>query len=220
MPEECQFHAHDGAEGLEPEGIGEPPQELGASVMQDDRLGDDGAELRHPRRQPGRYAAIVQRKIGGAGASGHRGLYAENGSGTSLNPGDDNLLAAFLGPERAEGDRIAECVQRRDAVLPVEPRRAAQKVGRTRRYPLRPGASSPHRPCAEDASCKVHARRRRPRPRTSACPGASRFRRRCVFGHQGLLEAFGRQRGEIRGDVAERHQKSGMGSLCFSARPA
>src|SRR6185503_17732193 len=40
-------HAHDRAEGLEPEGIAQPRQELSRAVMLDDGLGDAGAERGH-----------------------------------------------------------------------------------------------------------------------------------------------------------------------------
>ena len=40
-------HAHHGAEGLEPEGMREPAQQLVAPVVMDDRLADHGAEPRH-----------------------------------------------------------------------------------------------------------------------------------------------------------------------------
>ena len=53
-------HAHDGAERLEPERMRQPLQEFVAAVMVDDRLGDDGAERRHARRQPRRNASAVQ----------------------------------------------------------------------------------------------------------------------------------------------------------------
>jgi len=42
--------------------------------MEDDRLGDDGAELRHTLGQPGRHPAIVQGQIGASGAAGHGSL--------------------------------------------------------------------------------------------------------------------------------------------------
>ena len=33
------------------------------SVVEEDALGDGGAEQRHPLRQPGRHAASVQRQV-------------------------------------------------------------------------------------------------------------------------------------------------------------
>ena len=53
-------HAHDGAERLEPERMRQPLQEFVAAVVMDDRLGDDGAERRHARRQPRRHTSAVQ----------------------------------------------------------------------------------------------------------------------------------------------------------------
>src|SRR5690606_37778062 len=49
-------HAHDGAEGLEPEGMREPAQEFVAAVVIHDGLADDGAESRHALTQPSRDA--------------------------------------------------------------------------------------------------------------------------------------------------------------------
>ena len=37
-------------------------QEFVASVLQDDGLGDHASERRHPRREPRRHAAVVQRE--------------------------------------------------------------------------------------------------------------------------------------------------------------
>ena len=52
-------HAHDCAERLEPEWMGQPLQEFVASVVVDNGLCDDGTERRHARRQPGRYVPSV-----------------------------------------------------------------------------------------------------------------------------------------------------------------
>ena len=52
-------HAHDGAERLEPERMGEPAQELVAAVFDDDRLRDDRAEPGHPH---GRASAARARR--------------------------------------------------------------------------------------------------------------------------------------------------------------
>src|ERR1700733_11283498 len=54
------IHAHDGAEGLEPERMRQPLQEFVAAVVVDDRLSDDGAERRHPGRQPRRDPSAMQ----------------------------------------------------------------------------------------------------------------------------------------------------------------
>ena len=71
-------HAHDGAEGLEPEGMRQPPQEFIAAVVMDDGLADDGAERRHALPQPRRHAAAVERKISAACPSCHSGLAIES----------------------------------------------------------------------------------------------------------------------------------------------
>ena len=42
------IHAHDGAEGLKPEGVGEAPQEFVAAIFVDDGLGNHAPERRHP----------------------------------------------------------------------------------------------------------------------------------------------------------------------------
>ena len=59
-------HAHDRAEGLEPERIGEPPQQFVAAVMLDDGLAHHRAEPRHALAEPCRHAAAMQRKVGTA----------------------------------------------------------------------------------------------------------------------------------------------------------
>jgi hypothetical protein len=65
------IHPHHRAERLEPEGVGKAREELVAAVMEDDRLGDDRAELCHALRQPGGNATVVKRQIGASGATGH-----------------------------------------------------------------------------------------------------------------------------------------------------
>ena len=58
-------HAHDRAERLEPERMGEAAQQLVAAIVKDDRLADDGAEPAHaarePQRAPARHAAADRR---------------------------------------------------------------------------------------------------------------------------------------------------------------
>jgi hypothetical protein len=60
------IHAHDGTEGLEPEGMPEPAQQIRASIFEHDGLDDDAGELGHPRREPRGYVTGVQREIGAA----------------------------------------------------------------------------------------------------------------------------------------------------------
>src|SRR5262245_13367476 len=83
-------HAHDGAEGLEPEGMGQTAQELVAAIVMDDRLGDHGAEARHALRQPGRHLAVVKRQIGAARASCHA-----NSSRTKCEPPPSTTSRSF-----------------------------------------------------------------------------------------------------------------------------
>ena len=78
-------HAHDGAERLEPEWTGEPAQQLVAPVMMNDGLGQNGAEPRHPLRQPGRDPPAMQRQIGASGAACHRSRIPRCGPGGSVH---------------------------------------------------------------------------------------------------------------------------------------
>jgi hypothetical protein len=64
-------HAHDGAERLEPERIGQAAQELVAPIMMDDRLADHRAEPRHPIGQPFWDVAAVQWEISASGFASH-----------------------------------------------------------------------------------------------------------------------------------------------------
>jgi hypothetical protein len=61
-------HAHDAAEGLEPERMRETPQQFVATIFHDDRLADDGAQLRHAFAQPLRHPAAMQRQVGASGS--------------------------------------------------------------------------------------------------------------------------------------------------------
>src|SRR6185312_4472579 len=71
-PRRMPVHPHHRAERLEPEWIGEPPQHLRAAVLVGDGLDDHPPEARHPRRQPGRYASPMKRKISRTAATrGH-----------------------------------------------------------------------------------------------------------------------------------------------------
>ncbi|MDR6138106.1 hypothetical protein QE438_001410 [Pseudoxanthomonas sp. SORGH_AS 997] len=64
-------HAHHRAEGLEPERMGQPPQQLVAPIAVDDGLAHHRAQPGHALAQPRRYAPAMQGKIGAAAASGH-----------------------------------------------------------------------------------------------------------------------------------------------------
>jgi len=54
-------HAHDGAEGLEPEGVRQTTEKLLAAVMVHDRFAHDSSQARHPLGEPFRDVAPVQR---------------------------------------------------------------------------------------------------------------------------------------------------------------
>src|SRR5438105_5065349 len=75
--------AHHRAQGLEPEGVGEPPQQLIARIFMDDGLADDRAETGHPLAQPFGNAAAVEREIGAAGALRHQIRPASSRTGTA-----------------------------------------------------------------------------------------------------------------------------------------
>ena len=65
-------HAHDRAEGLEPEGMGETAQEFLAPVVMHDGLRDHRAEPRHALAEPRRHTAAMKRQVGASAASGHQ----------------------------------------------------------------------------------------------------------------------------------------------------
>src|SRR5438552_12248377 len=65
-------HAHNGAERLEPERVGEASQQLVAPVVMDDGLADHRAEAGHPVRQPFWHMPTVQRQISGSGSTSHQ----------------------------------------------------------------------------------------------------------------------------------------------------
>jgi len=64
-------HPHDRAEGLKPERIGEPAQQLRTPVMMHDRFSHDGAEPGHALREPLRHAPAMERQVCGSGATRH-----------------------------------------------------------------------------------------------------------------------------------------------------
>jgi hypothetical protein len=69
-------HAHHRPEGLEPEGMGKPAQQLVAAVVMDDGLAHHRAQPRHPLGQPRRDPPAVQRQIGATGSLSHGGYIA------------------------------------------------------------------------------------------------------------------------------------------------
>ncbi len=64
-------HAHDGAERLKPERMGEATQQLVAAISVGDRLSNDGAEAGHAVREPQGHPAAMQRQIGASCSTGH-----------------------------------------------------------------------------------------------------------------------------------------------------
>ena len=70
-------HAHHRAKRLEPEGMGEPSQQLFASVFEHDRFDDYGAKAGHALPEPRWYAATMQRHVGTAGAFAHQPARAQ-----------------------------------------------------------------------------------------------------------------------------------------------
>jgi hypothetical protein len=93
-PGRVPVHAHHGSERLEPEGIAETRQELGAPVVQDDTLCDRGTERGHPVCKPGRDSAAVQRQIGDSGTLHY----------------SHSLTACQIGPSPQRGPRHLERV--------------------------------------------------------------------------------------------------------------
>ena len=166
-------HPHDGAERLKPERMRQPPQEFVAAVMMDDRLGDDGAERGHARRQPRRNASAMEGKIGAAGPSCHSCL----SSGRLV--ADGHSVSAVRSAMVRNVIEYARRFDGRDAVLPDCPRCARHHVERTWlgieriALPLRR-----RRPC-ESGTCRVSPATGRIPGRNAACRGASRCRRRC-----------------------------------------
>jgi hypothetical protein len=58
------IHAQYAAEGLKPEGIGEPRQQFIGSVLENDAFGDRTTKSRHSLGKPLRHMAAMQRQIG------------------------------------------------------------------------------------------------------------------------------------------------------------
>src|SRR5580693_3022160 len=65
-------HTHNGAERLEPERMGETPQQFVATVMMDDRFADNRAEAGHSVGEPLGYLSSVQGQVGGSSPLGHQ----------------------------------------------------------------------------------------------------------------------------------------------------
>src|SRR5687768_8539742 len=84
-------HSHDGAEGLEPEGMGEPAQEFVAAEVMNDRLREDCTELCHARAEPGRNMSAVQGKISAAGFLRHH-PFVEKGAACRKLHSDSPLV--------------------------------------------------------------------------------------------------------------------------------
>src|SRR5437773_3166246 len=71
-PRRVPVHSHNGPERLEPEGVGETPQQLIAPVVMDNCLADHRAQAGHPVCEPLRDMSAVQRKIGSPSSSSHQ----------------------------------------------------------------------------------------------------------------------------------------------------
>src|SRR3954463_4307962 len=69
-------HAHHGAEGLEPERMGETAQQFVPSVFVHDSFADHGPEPGHALAQPFRHTPAVEGEIGAAGTMRHQGPLA------------------------------------------------------------------------------------------------------------------------------------------------
>jgi len=63
------IHPHDGAERLEPERVGDAPQQLVAPVVMNDRLANHRAEAAHSLRGPLRHLSAMERQIGASSPS-------------------------------------------------------------------------------------------------------------------------------------------------------
>src|SRR5687767_7850909 len=64
-------HPHHRSEGLEPEWVCEPAQQLVTAVVVDDRLAHDSTKTSHAIPKPLRDASSVQGKVGAASSSRH-----------------------------------------------------------------------------------------------------------------------------------------------------
>jgi hypothetical protein len=64
-------HAHHGAERLEPERVGETPQQFVATVMMNDRFADNRTKVGHPVGKPSGNLPGVQRQVCGSSSLSH-----------------------------------------------------------------------------------------------------------------------------------------------------
>jgi hypothetical protein len=65
-------HTHNGAERLEPERMGETPQQFVETVMMDNRFADHRPEASHSVSEPPGNLAAMQRQVGGSSPLGHQ----------------------------------------------------------------------------------------------------------------------------------------------------
>src|ERR1051326_992575 len=70
------IHPHDGAERLEPKGMGETAQQLIAPVVMHHGLADHRAQAGHAIGEPFRDMPAMQWKVSRTGSSGHQALRA------------------------------------------------------------------------------------------------------------------------------------------------
>ena len=90
--------------------MGQAAQELVATVVVHDRLGDHHPEARHPLAKPRGHPAMMQRQIGAARTMGHPA--SRNEVGTTLNGKDGRRIgicslygsAERLGHPQCTGD--------------------------------------------------------------------------------------------------------------------
>ena len=131
-------HPHHRAEGLEPEGVSETAQQFVATILEDDRLADDGAQAGHAIAQPFGHPAAVKRQIGAAGASRHQ-----------LAPAGGSTDAEVICPLA----RARRRKQRQVLTLPADGPSKFDTVTPTRRMPFAGGKSDRTRSMLARRSC-------------------------------------------------------------------
>jgi hypothetical protein len=92
-------HAHDRAERLKPKGIRKAPKELVATIVMDDRLGDDRAEPGHAVRQPQRHSPSMERQIRASGSMGHTLFYVALAIAATCEQMDGTIAPLQLVPK-------------------------------------------------------------------------------------------------------------------------
>ena len=72
IPEECQSIPITAPKRLEPERMGETPQQFVATIMMDNRFAHNRAEAGHSVGKPPGNLSSVQREVGGSSPLGHQ----------------------------------------------------------------------------------------------------------------------------------------------------